>query len=543
MEWTEEMSVGIDELDLDHRNLLRLMNELKDGGDIEASLKVQAINAVFSSLIDYTNSHFQREESVMQASGYPYLENHRQVHRLYKQEVERKKIQHERNPQDTDVDVLCEFMESWFRDHIMTMDMSYKDWIGNEGPNTENIDGENLPSQTALPVVISQIGKLLVIDNEADICAFISHVARKVGYEAASIAGLSTIEELVIDDINIIVLDLLMPGVDGIEILRRLADLKSQIKIILISGHDAGVLHSAREIAVERGLNIVGHLAKPVSYDALQTMLTDARAATSKAPVQGQSKIFTREELQQAIDDREIVVFFQPMFSFASAAVIGVEALARWQHPQRGLISPALFIPLFEEHKLIRALTWLMLEQSLEYCAAWNRSDRRLQVAVNFSPMVLNDLQFPEQLAKTIANYDVDSSQITLEVTENAIFAELADALDILTRCRLKGFRLSIDDFGTGYSTMQQLMRVPYTEVKIDQSFVKHADSDAEAWSICESTIELGHKLGMNVIAEGIETKNVYRLLDKAGCNEGQGYYMSRPMPAQDFDLWLGSNK
>ena len=246
--------------------------------------------------------------------------------------------------------------------------------------------------------------------------------------------------------------------------------------------------------------------------------------------------------MEEAIKKQHIVPFFQPKVDLHTREVIGVESLARWIHPEKGIVPPDQFIALSEKENLIHDLTFLMLDKSLKQCAQWLKSGKRLYVAVNMSPQVLTDLNFPDWLFAEIRKYELDPSQIIIEVTESSIFNELNDSLDILTRLRLKGFKLSIDDYGTGYSSMKQLKSVPFTELKIDQSFVEDADTDSDACIICKSTIELGHKLNMSVIAEGIETESVFNLLKESGCNEGQGYFIAKPMAAIDFDRWIGND-
>ncbi|MFQ5660366.1 MAG: bacteriohemerythrin [Gammaproteobacteria bacterium] len=544
MEWTDDMSVGVDALDHDHQKLLRLINELDVIIRADVVSKAGAIESVLSELADYVVVHINREETLMAACGYPDLENHRQIHKIFKSEVVRMMDKHRRDPSTINAGASRDFLRDWWIDHIMGMDKQYASWMEGKEAVIEKANAEFERAGQVFPEQTKQKLKLLIIDDEADICDFVSYVAESVGYETVSINQAEKLQELDISDINIIVLDLFMPGTDGVETIRYLADKGSQAAILLISGHDPDVLHSAQEIAIERGLDVIGSLAKPISYDALLGLIIDIKPPEKRAVVQcRQTLSLAQEELQKAIERREIVPFYQPKVRLATRAVTGSEALARWQHPDKGLIAPVLFIPLFEKHALIKEVTQLMLEQALEQCGAWNRSGKRLQISVNLSPTVLNDLALPDQLIQHITDYNVDPSQLIIEVTESALFDELTDSLDILTRLRMKGFHLSIDDFGTGYSSMQQLMRAPFTELKIDQSFVKHADTDKEACNICESTIELGHKLGMTVIAEGIETEAVWELLNNAGCDDGQGYYMGKPMPAEEFEPWLDAWK
>lgn len=379
---------------------------------------------------------------------------------------------------------------------------------------------------------------MIVVDDEPAICGLVSRVANSMGYESLSVDHSEQFADFYSDRVNVVVMDLCMPGVDGIELIRYLAQRKSKAAIVLMSGLDESILKSAHEVAVSRGLNVLGSRSKPFSTNDLRTLLSTVNTVATRPVLQNDEVSLTLGDLQQAIDKREIFPFYQPKLWMDSGKTIGVEALARWLHPAKGMISPGVFVPLFESHNLIKEMTMLMLEQVLKQSGDWLRLGIRLDIAVNMSPRVMNELTFPDRLMDQVKENSLSPAQIIIEVTESALFEELSMALDILTRLRLKGFRLSIDDFGTGYSSMQQLKKAPFTELKIDQLFVKHADTDKEARSICESTIELGHKLGMNVTAEGIESQAVWDLLRELGCDEGQGYFMGYPMPADEFRNW-----
>ena len=202
------------------------------------------------------------------------------------------------------------------------------------------------------------------------------------------------------------------------------------------------------------------------------------------------------------------------------------------------MISPGVFIPLYEKYDLIDDLTSLMMDKTFAQSSIWIKAGLQLMISINISALVMKSLKFPEQLLAKANAYNLDPSLIIIEVTESAMADELANSLDILARIRMKGFLLSIDDFGTGYSSMMQLNRAPFNELKIDQSFVKNIDVDEENRAICESTIDLGHKLNMTITAEGIETKAEWDVLKEFYCTEGQGYYFGKPMPANEFEAW-----
>ena len=219
-------------------------------------------------------------------------------------------------------------------------------------------------------------------------------------------------------------------------------------------------------------------------------------------------------------------------------AFVGVEALARWQHPVKGMIPPDRFIPLAEESGLIDELTVSMVEQSLAEVARWQTENLTLDVSINYSALSLADLGLPDYLAGLVAARDLKADRVTVEVTESSVLTEIQNSLDVLTRLRMKGFQLSIDDFGTGFSSMQQLQNIPFTELKIDQSFVKRALSDKDAKAIVETTVDLGRRLVMSVIAEGVEDLETLELLKNYQCNQVQGYFIAKPMPGNQILEW-----
>ena len=202
-------------------------------------------------------------------------------------------------------------------------------------------------------------------------------------------------------------------------------------------------------------------------------------------------------------------------------------------------MSPALFIPLAEENQLIDELTWVIFRKAMECCHGWHLRGVEIKVALNMSALTLRDLELPEKMAKLAQEYGIAPSQIVLEITESSLMLELIKSLDILTRFRIKGFSLSIDDFGTGYSSLLHLYRAPFSEMKIDQSFVTNMANDTEAHTIVETIISLAHNLKMYTVAEGVETEECYQLLCKLGCDQVQGYLLAKPMPEKELIDWF----
>jgi diguanylate cyclase (GGDEF)-like protein len=241
-------------------------------------------------------------------------------------------------------------------------------------------------------------------------------------------------------------------------------------------------------------------------------------------------------ELRRAMEEREIVLHYQPKVDLRSSAVTGAEALVRWQHPERGLLPPSEFIPFAQHTGLITPLTEYILDAALRQCREWRDLGNPLGVAVNLSTRSLLDLTFPDRVAELIDKWELDASSLELEITETMIMHDPVRALDVLSRLSERGVRIAIDDFGTGYSSLAYLNSLPVDEIKIDRSFVTDMkQSDA----IVQSTIDLGRNLGLTVVAEGVETEEACAQLRALGCGEAQGFYLSRPLAPDAFAAWL----
>ena len=246
-------------------------------------------------------------------------------------------------------------------------------------------------------------------------------------------------------------------------------------------------------------------------------------------------------DLRDAIERQEIVVVFQPKVDPATGEVVGAEALSRWFHAEQGFIAPDLFVPLAEHSGLIRPLTLHVLDVALRNCAAWHRAGHRVHVAVNLSPNTLLDDTLPDVIVQLLAKNDVPAAALLLEITESTLMADPEGSLGTLNRLRGLGIKISIDDFGTGYSSLGRLRELPIDEVKIDKSFVRHAATDHRDRALVRSTVELGHALDLHVVAEGVEDEQTYAFLVSTGCDIVQGYYIAKPLPADQFTTWLHS--
>jgi diguanylate cyclase (GGDEF)-like protein/PAS domain S-box-containing protein len=246
-------------------------------------------------------------------------------------------------------------------------------------------------------------------------------------------------------------------------------------------------------------------------------------------------------ELRRAVDERELVLHYQPKLDLRSGQVASVEALVRWHHPTRGLVGPNEFIDVAQETSLIKPLTLYVIDDALRQCRAWLQDGLTLAVAVNVSTRNLIDLDFPEQVGALLAKWGIGPELLELEITESAIVTDMFRMRGVLERLGAMGLRLSVDDFGTGYTSLGYLRRLPISELKIDRSFVSHMATSEEDAVIVRSTIDLGRNLGLEVVAEGVEDADVLEVLRELGCDVAQGYLLSRPIPAVELTAWLST--
>lgn len=396
--------------------------------------------------------------------------------------------------------------------------------------------------------VDSPPGSLLIVKDDAPERARLAAVARALGvaavHEAAS--GREALQQLAPGHLPAppaaLLLDLEMPGMDGITLIEQLHARGTRIPLVLVSDKGASLLQSVGYMAEQLGLPLLGVLPQPVDAEALAGVLCGAQAAHApRAHASGGPKALgpTGTELALAIASGQIQAHYQPKVGFAHGDLAGVEALARWTHPVLGQVPPDVFIPLAERMGLIHALTLSVLDQALRQLAAWNAMGLRLRLAVNLSPRVLDSRGLVEEIVQVQQAHGVAPSQIILEITESASAYQFVSAIGMLARLRLKGFGLSIDDYGTGYSSMQQLAKIPFTELKFDRSFVQGAVRYENYRVILSTSIQMCQKLGLATVAEGVETQAEWDLLRGYGCVMGQGWHIARPMPAGALTDWM----
>jgi EAL domain-containing protein (putative c-di-GMP-specific phosphodiesterase class I)/FixJ family two-component response regulator len=383
---------------------------------------------------------------------------------------------------------------------------------------------------------------VLVVDDKAFVRSMTGRILQSVGIENICYAanGHEALACLRKDSprVGLVMCDLMMPDMDGVELVRHAAELDHKPPFIFISGANAALLGTAADMARARGLFVLGAIEKPISVEAVRGMLAKFETVRASPKMAPRSVPLTATDLSLALDRDQIVLHYQPKVNLQTSRIEGFESLARWQHPEHGLVPPGLFIALAEESGIIEPLTDRVLMLALRQCAEWNAAGMATKISINISAHLLVDLRMPDRIAREAAQHKVDPKQIVLEITETGVFRDAADTLDILARLHMKGFALSIDDFGTGYSSMEQLRRVPFAELKIDRAFVNGAAQNVKAKAILQSSANLGKSLGLSVVAEGAETQEDWDLLAALGLDVVQGYFVSRPIPADAVPAW-----
>ena len=384
--------------------------------------------------------------------------------------------------------------------------------------------------------------RILILDDDRDIGELVSSAADGLGVECVVTAAADEFFLALTPDVTLILLDLVMPEVDGVEILRMLGEQGCRAGIIVMSGVGKRIIESAESLAVTLGLAIVDHLVKPFSIAQLEEVLQRSRKPeTAQSAKSHTDNSFNAADLTRAVDRQEFILHYQPQIEISTGKCLGVEALVRWQRPGFGLVAPDSFIEFAEELDLIDDLTWLIIRRGMsEMGDVRDRDGEHLSLSFNVSVLSLRHLTFPDNLISIASEYGVSPEKLILEVTETGLIRNLSKTLAVLTRLRMRKVRLSIDDFGTGYAMMQQLRLIPANELKIDRSMVQHLDLESQR-VVVQKMIELTSALDMVSVAEGVETHEQLEFLRAKGCDIAQGYLFSKPLPKADFLAWRES--
>lgn len=387
------------------------------------------------------------------------------------------------------------------------------------------------------------ITALLIVDDSSVQRAHAVQLCSDMGipmiYEASS--GLEALEllKLLVSPPDLILVDLEMPSMDGVQLIDRLSQLSVKIPLVVASSRELELIRAVQTMGRNLGMTVLAGLQKPLQMSHLREALALRTTDSVELSEARTTPEIHARSLADAIFAGEIDVHYQPKVDMCTGIVRGVEALARWKHVDLGNVAPDQFIALAEKSGLIHELTRSVLSQALAQAARWNSHGLKLSMAVNLSPKLLDSPNLVDEICELLDMHDLLPEQVILEITEGSVVDCKGKAFGVLTRLRLKGFGLSIDDYGTGFSSMQQLSRIPFTELKVDRSFVRGASTQKNLRVILQSALDMARQLGLVTVAEGIETVEDWQLVQDGGCSVGQGYFIAKPMPAHEVPVWI----
>lgn len=374
--------------------------------------------------------------------------------------------------------------------------------------------------------------RLWLVEDDIAFARSISLGCKAIQADCLALDGLDALKQAFsLGKPGILVLDLNLGRHDSIQVMEFLVAMRCTAPIVLMSGSDSRVLRFSEQIGRDLGLNIIGSLTKPFGardmFDLINQRLKDNTGINAR-------------ELADALNHDQIIPYFQPIISLQNEKPVGAEALARWLHPQRGMIAPLDFIPLAEQTGLMEPMTSHLLDAIARQAALLDQQGRDVTLSVNISAISLQNPDFADRLLDMLARRNIPPHRIKIEITESIAVGAGDQIIRLLTRLRINGFSISIDDFGTGYSSLTALYRLPFSELKIDKSFVLPMLENPDALAIVRTLIDLAHNLGLTAIAEGVETAALRDRLIDLGCDYAQGYFYARPLAANDFMSWLG---
>ncbi len=382
----------------------------------------------------------------------------------------------------------------------------------------------------------------LVVEDHDFQRRYLNSVLRvlNVGQVLEADGGSAALELIAGHPVDVIFLDLKMPGMDGVEFIRHLGQTGFKGSLVLASSLEAELVTAVERVAAAKGVSVLGRLEKPLKPDRTAQLLERhlERAAPARQRRTTSEEAPSSQELHEALEQAQFVPWFQPKVRFVDQRLVGVEALARWQRPGHGLCGPGTFITAMEQDGRIDRLTEIITEAALRQSRAWLEAGLELCVSINLSPLSLVSSEWFERLLGLVRDSGVSPRLVTFEVTESALAGDPTEAIANLVRLRMNGFGLSVDDYGTGYSTLQKLSEFPFTELKIDRSFVAGVHADQRLQAIVDSSVQLAGRLQLTTTAEGVETVGEWSYLKSAGGDLCQGFLVGKPMPGDEILKW-----
>ncbi|MFG6206665.1 EAL domain-containing response regulator [Pseudomonas retamae] len=358
-------------------------------------------------------------------------------------------------------------------------------------------------------------------------------------FEASDGAQALTVLDTV-GTVDVAVCDLQMEGMDGLEFLQRVGASGQVRSVIISSSLSVDLRRAVQQMVALLGLDLLGDVGKPLHQQVLADLLhTLLDRPVAPAPVAAEPTLASESAVRQALANQQLQAWYQPKFNLRSGEICGVEVLCRWSHPSRGILSPALFMPVLERCGLLDELLFAQVEQALAVQRRAREQGFVLNMAFNLQAVQLANAELTSSLKTLLAGQGACGAGLTFELTESGLLEAPATSLESLVRLRMMGCRLSIDDFGAGFSSLQRLCQLPFNEIKLDADFVRNLAHEPRCRAAISSTLALGETLGMSVVIEGIETDAQRRELLALGCTQGQGYWYARPMAGADLLTWL----
>ncbi len=387
---------------------------------------------------------------------------------------------------------------------------------------------------------------VLIVDDSASQREYMAQTCRDIGDCVIVTAenGRRALDIIASHEVgfDILICDLEMPDLDGIELIHILAEQKSRSGLIIVSGHEKSLITAAKVMAQDEGLQVLGTVQKPIPEKRLKAIFRLHRIYQrhkNSILIKGdKERSVSVLDAHKALSNHRVSLHFQPKIDMQHLRLSGVEALVRLQLEDGTIIYPNQFIPLMERYNLIDDLSYEVVRLALEQHNRWCVQGRDINISINVSAASFENPEFCQKIMTLIRKSGTSASSLTFEVTETAVVKNLGKALAVLARLKLFGCKLSIDDYGTGYSSVKQLANIPFDELKIDRSLIDGITRNQQLQIIFDSTLSMCNKLGLSVVAEGIEKKSDWDYLQKKGCHVCQGFFVSKPMCEADFNLW-----
>ncbi|MDB5948171.1 MAG: oxygen sensor protein [Massilia sp.] len=339
--------------------------------------------------------------------------------------------------------------------------------------------------------------------------------------------------------VDVAIIDLALPGMDGLELIRTLAAINCRARLIVVGAQSGNLMFSVETMAQAYGFDLLGTMTKPVSAARLASLLDNYTPPVLAANCAPKGPSFTFSEVGIGLQARQFEPFFQPKIELETGQVKGLEAFARWRHPEHGVLGPSAFIDALEQNNRIDFLDWSMIEKSVEHCRQFHEQGIPISISINLAPETLAHPAFMQQIGACVGRHRLLPDYITFEMPESSVLTTDPSFVERLVRLRMAGYGLAIDDYGTGRSNLQLLARIPFSELKIDRSFVDGASKKRALGTVLSSCLGLARSLDRMSVAVGVETKQDWDFLQGLGCTYAQGYHIARPMEADAFPGWL----